>query len=448
MAERMNHRKFVRQVATASTGQLSQILTTTDPEQQQALANMFGKKGLAKLRPLAQKCQEQDEVEKETIFLLPGITGSELWLDTEEIWLDVLSILAGSFERLHVSPGGMSEDPIAVTSVLFLYTGLELRLAAQWKVVKFPYDWRLKIEDAATGLKKVVDRNLPAGARTRFVTHSMGGLVVRSMLQQYGASEKNRLERLIMIGVPNFGTFAIPRLYSGLDDQLKMIALAERKSVDELLQWIRYFVGTYQMIPFVGHHPDADRLLEPVTYGKLDPPQDRFITAITLQNNLNADLTTLPLDRLTSIVGYGHPTAFRVKDWNHLEDRKSYQYTREGDGNIAHSLGMIPDVTNYYSPARHEFLPADDDVMEAADDILRTGSTTRLPDKLPALLPLPQLLLQAIQTIDALWTICRFKLLQPDVRKESHADAYGFTVAQSKLKHLLYCGHHSGLRGF
>ena len=248
-----------------------------------------------------------------------------------------------------------------------------------------------------------------------------------------------------MIGVPNFGTFAIPLLYSGLNEQLRLIARAEHCSIDDLLDWVKMFVGTYEMLPFIGHHPDAPRLCDPKTYGALCPPQDRFDQAINLQRRLVNDLLSLPFDKLTYIAGFDQPTACRVKDWSNLHDANSYEYTLEGDGNIAHMLGLIPRVTTYYARHRHEWLPAKQDVIQAVEDILSTGRTTALPNDRPAIRRKPQIELVREVESNMKEVQREFALLSQIALNQEGLGILQFTVEQSHLKRLLYSGHPSAL---
>lgn len=70
----------------------------------------------------------------------------------------------------------------------------------------FPFDYpstRIPIPEAARYLERVIE-SLEGIEEINFVVHSMGGLVVRSYLQQADPPDP-RLGRMVMLGVPNLG---------------------------------------------------------------------------------------------------------------------------------------------------------------------------------------------------------------------------------------------------
>src|SRR5262249_46835451 len=152
----------------------------------------------------------------------------------------------------------------------------QLALLQRWNVIAFPYDWRLDIREVARQLKEQIDATLAAGTNFSMVGHSLGGLVARSYLQQF-PDQAGRVQRFIMLGTPNYGSYTIPALYNGLNEVMQMVALLDQQHfMPELLQFAKTFVSTYQMLPFVGKSADASRLMDPATYGELNPPQQRF----------------------------------------------------------------------------------------------------------------------------------------------------------------------------
>ena len=53
-----------------------------------------------------------------------------------------------------------------------------------------------------------------------------------------------------MLGTPNHGSFTIPQLLLGLNDTLNKLALVDlRHNVQDLLNIVKTFVGSYQMLP-------------------------------------------------------------------------------------------------------------------------------------------------------------------------------------------------------
>lgn len=82
-----------------------------------------------------------------------------------------------------------------------------------YTIVPFDYpSTKAEIETSADYLQQVVER-LEGIEKIHFVTHSMGGLVVRSWSGRYG---DKRSGRLVMMGVPNFGARMADHLKTNL----------------------------------------------------------------------------------------------------------------------------------------------------------------------------------------------------------------------------------------
>lgn len=379
----MDERAFVRNLETASYSQLAQLIMTNDVSEERILQMYFGPERYARMRGHAKNVAYRIESRVAplgTVIILPGILGSELWEGREKIWLDIWNIIFGKFGKFPVNVDGTSVEDISAPNLLQKYYGeMQLKLAGQgWKLVLLPFDWRLDIAGSARLLKAKIDEAVDPAEPLRFVAHSMGGLVVRSLFRQNdGLSE--RLERFVMLGTPNFGSFAIPVLYSGLNNVLKLIAIVDQQHyMDDLLAIAKTFVGTYQMQPFLNASVDAARLFDPATYGNLNPPAYRFDGAKLFQADLILDL---PLDpaRCNYIAGFNESTACGILDWDRLTSFDGYSMTMSGDGTVPHSLGLLPNLTTYYVHAKHSDLPSNQQVIESVNDLLTRGNTDALP---------------------------------------------------------------------
>src|SRR5205807_145425 len=102
---------------------------------------------------------------------------------------------------LHLAAGAPIV-PLGV--VLYSYLRLKLNLRASgFAPVLYDYDWRLGVDQLGAALAQRI-RDEPAD-RVMIVAHSMGGLVSRAALKH---EDMNRIERLVLLGTPNFGSFA------------------------------------------------------------------------------------------------------------------------------------------------------------------------------------------------------------------------------------------------
>ena len=132
-------------------------------------------------------------------------------------------------------------------------------LAGDWNVRPFFYDWRRDIRLAADDLARSIDSWFGPSSPVHLVAHSMGGLVARSFMQRHPERWKSMAEptlqkggRLVMLGTPNYGSFAIPRLLFGHNDVLDVLSkinIAHFFDRSFFLKVLTTFVGAYQMMP-------------------------------------------------------------------------------------------------------------------------------------------------------------------------------------------------------
>jgi pimeloyl-ACP methyl ester carboxylesterase len=380
-----------------------------------------------------------------TVVVLPGILGSELYENDEHIWIGIWNIIRGDFDQLQLDAAGHSIKAIQAPTPLKDYYGeLQLSLLQRWNVVAFPFDWRLDIREVARQLKEKIDASAPGASGFSLVAHSLGGLVARSFLQQF-PDYINRVQKFIMMGTPNYGSFAIPVLYNGLNEVLKMVALLDQQhDMPDLLQFAKNFVSTYQMLPAPGKSPDAVRLMDPAVYGDLHPPQQRFDNAKAFQQEI-AGVVDPAIAKMTYIAGYGFKTADGIADWNKLQSWDGYRQTLSGDGTVPHSLGLISGVTTYFVQAEHSSLPATKQVIQAVEDILSTGSST-LPKQMPQVGALTQIMLSTEKVTESVTREARAHMLREIVRMERLAHPDKVSVSETELRNLIFTTSNNSAR--
>lgn len=116
------------------------------------------------------------------VFVLPGIMGSHLKRSGSRIWLNLPNLLFGGLEALHIGADGVTPDgPIEG-----YYEEVIEFLGRTHEVVPFAFDWRLSLRDEGKRLADQVRLKLDEADRVqqpvRSLAHSMGGLVVRTMI--------------------------------------------------------------------------------------------------------------------------------------------------------------------------------------------------------------------------------------------------------------------------
>lgn len=320
------------------------------------------------------------------VIVLPGILGTQLDVkvpggEAERVWIDAWRILGGRLGDLALGPGGAPRPrPAVVPSGLFVpaYLALLLELEQSWEVRPFGYDWRLDVDASARALAQEI-RAFGRGGPVHLVAHSMGGLVARRMIQlcpDVWESMQDRAGgwrggRLVMLGTPNRGSFAIAAALAGTDAVIRLLALADLvHDRPALLAIVDSFAGSYQMLPSpaVDLGDDHARLFDRASWGAL--PVDAALLDLGRRFQEALDPVTSP-ERLVCVAGYGKDTPCAVRIAGPGDFR--YQLTPLGDGRVPLALGVLPGVTAWYVRATHDLLPSSGPVLDAIDDLLKSG---------------------------------------------------------------------------
>ena len=119
---------------------------------------------------------------------------------------------------------------VRTASIWPVYAHLLLELQTRWQTRPFPFDWRLDIDQSASALADLV-RGWGGGEPVHLLAHSMGGLVARRFIQLHpdvwrsmqDPAGQGRGGRLVMLGTPNRGSFAIVLALSGEEKIVKTL---------------------------------------------------------------------------------------------------------------------------------------------------------------------------------------------------------------------------------
>ena len=302
------------------------------------------------------------------VIVVPGIMGSQLGLlrtaplPNDIVWVDPIDIQIGRLAALRL-PG--TARIVSLGVVLYSYLKLKLHLRAAGFAVSFhDYDWRLGIDELGRTFAERL-RNDPA-QRIAIVAHSMGGLVSRAAVVLPGAE---RVERVLLLGSPNFGSFATIQALRGTYAVVRKIArLASDASAEHLAgEVFNTFPSLYHMLP-------AD-LLDAGAWPSVGPqPKAELLEhARGVQSTL-----AQPDSRFTCIVGIGEETVTSVR---RRSDDFEYTITRHGDGTVPAISAALPGAPSHYARVAHSDLTRDPVVAAAVVDLLRKGTTRRLPTK-------------------------------------------------------------------
>jgi Lecithin:cholesterol acyltransferase len=353
---------------------IEQLLVTG--EQRRELVDYFGAQEYRNLSRLArQAARTPIRVPSLQVIVVPGIMGSQLGLartpplPNDVLWVDPIDISIGRLAALRL-PGASRIVSLGV--VLYSYLRLKLQLRAAGFAVSFhDYDWRLGVDELGKLFAERL-RNEPA-QRVAIVAHSLGGLVSRAAVELPGAE---RVERVLLLGTPNFGSFATIQALRGTYAVVRKIACLAHNASAEFLsgEVFNTFPSLYHMLPAATCSDGAD-LFDAGTWPATGPqPNTRLLEHARTVHSALAQ----PDSRFVCIAGIGQETVTGVR---RRGDDFVYTITRHGDGTVPVISAALPGAPTYYVPVAHSDLTRDPDVAAAVVDLLGNGSTRKLPTK-------------------------------------------------------------------
>jgi len=361
-------------------GQPSNVLehSLLTGESRGLLEDYFGPENYEELRDLSRDAATRSVRGGPRVLILPGIMGSTLGkklLNAVEdiLWIDPAEIALGHLTSLKLD--GASSAFHAVGVVLFAYLKLKLRLKIRgFDADFFPYDWRRSLAELGTALAHAVNEN---ASELMLVAHSMGGLVARAAL----ASAGGKVNRLVMLGTPNYGSFAPVQVFRGTYDVVQKVAALDLRHTAEQLsgQVFNTFPGLYEMLPSPEKFTALD-LYEAATWPQKGPqPRSDLLAKVkpVLDKLAPAD------SRFFLIAGVNQDTVTGLR-MNGSEF--AYEISPDGDGTVPLDfarLTNIPEDQTYYVEEGHGSLPNNGAVETAVIDILSKSSTVALPTQRP-----------------------------------------------------------------
>ena len=165
---------------------------------------------------------------KKAIYVLPGFLGSQLFINDTKIWvgpriaLDILTPLSsplsynanGNGMRATEGSTNRNDNTFDEYGTFDTYEALVsgLRKAFDAKyggtgaydVIFFSYNWLGDINESVAKLETHINQN--GYSKVVFVAHSAGGLLAADYISR--GSNKNKVEKAILIGAPLYGTYA------------------------------------------------------------------------------------------------------------------------------------------------------------------------------------------------------------------------------------------------
>jgi pimeloyl-ACP methyl ester carboxylesterase len=370
-------------------------LLSLDGREANILERELGPEAFERARLSAARGRRRAKLGK--VLVLPGIMGTELDSidrkgDVDRIWIHFVRLLAGRIRDLELTAAGEPARPgIHIRPAglhRMTYVPMLLELDTRWHVRPFPFDWREDIDKSAARLDAEV-KVFGAGEPVHLVAHSMGGLVSRRFAQLHRATwnEMNDVDggrggRLVMLGTPNRGSFAIPLTLTGAEPVVKLLATGDiDHSLQDLLRIVSTFPGLYQMLPspVVDLGDDHEQLYDAARWGDVPVKQPLLARAERFMRDLDV---VLDPERLVYVAGFNRSTPARIRVGP--DGRFSYRRTLDGDGRVPHELGLLEEVTTYWVDETHGALAKNGQVLDAITELLQTGRTNVLSATKPS----------------------------------------------------------------
>jgi hypothetical protein len=185
----------------------------------------------------------------------------------------------------------------------------------------------------------------------------------------------NHVERVVLLGTPNSGSFAPVLALRGVYAVVRKIARLSQSQTAESLaaEVFSTFPSLYHLLPVNGEA--GQDLFDAASWPEKGPTPNGPLLSRARQV---IEALASGDDRFINIIGAGQETVTRATRRN---GEFVYTITRHGDGTVPVSCAELPGARTYYTTVAHSDLARDAEVAKAIADVLRTGETQRLMGK-------------------------------------------------------------------
>jgi phospholipase A1 len=307
----------------------------------------------------------------DTIFFIPGILGTELYLKNNEkdelVWPPTpWEIKFSGYQRLNalLESNLSAGKPISKVSIVDVYENLQNDLkgisdSIGSVLIPFGYDWRKDIRETAKLLSSAISNSWQEQkGQISLVAHSMGGLICRYLLESGEFSHEpwfGSISRFVGLAVPNLGSPKALAYALGLEGTLGLSG----SDIARLSSDIRY-ASLYQLFP-----PPGQSVLWRVKLPNLEIVDhyspNVFIELELFEQNIQTAKSTwevlTPMNRPTNIRyiflgGTGHKTPARLEIYK--KSMKLINGEDAGDGTVLVWSAIQSQCQNAVTCGSHE----------------------------------------------------------------------------------------------
>jgi len=184
------------------------------------------------------------------------------------------------------------------------------------------------------------------------------------------------VERVVLLGTPNAGSFAPVLALRGVYAVVRKIArLSHTQTAESLASEVfSTFPSLYHLLPTSTADSGPDFF--DATAWPAQGPQPN-VPLLSRARQVIAGFVRGD-ERFVNVIGAGQETVTHATRRN---GEFVYTITREGDGTVPMASAELPGARTYYTSVAHSDLARDAVVAHAIADVLRTGETQRLQDK-------------------------------------------------------------------
>jgi len=306
--------------------------------------------------------------DRSPVVFVPGIMGSELWLGDTQIWpnLKLLFKQPDLFKypgEPGIEPRGILQEVVIVPNLIKMeqysrlgdYLVQDLGYEREKDFFEFAYDWRQDIRQSARQLGRFIE-NLEFPSII-LIGHSLGTLVSRYYVERLRG--KDKVERLILMGGPHYGTPAgVTSLMFG-PEVLPFGLMGET-----LRKVIATYPTAYQILPVYACGKDQDG--KPFNFMQDNSwlaEEQRPLWDLSREFKKELGMqTSVPT---TCIFGYGHKTIDEIKLYRN-EDKSfsnsAYLSSISGDDSVPQNSAILEGADIHPVHQHHGALFVDNDV--------------------------------------------------------------------------------------
>ncbi len=331
-----------------------------------------------------------------TCYLVPGLFGTSLGTSVTSLsdtWVSYSTFAVGGIGRMRLAPDGIS--PGAPDGVQ-LYPGaplpdyydvallsMERTLRPLGYVVQsLGYDWRLSARVTgpilAQRLRELVRPDDPCA----LVCHSFGGIVARFAWRELARTgDTGLVRRIVTLGTPHWGSYAIPALWSYDDPTLQQLGILTGSAITILSPPVAYATGrvwsadriaaltaswpsSYEVLPsLLAPSAGADPHRAAVYDGLW--PANRGVSLVRLsearevfQPLLASAATRPPAWVMTTVAGHYLTTPSRLLVPDQLGDPGVIGTESDADGKVCVADALLEGSAQVEVVAAHNDIPA------------------------------------------------------------------------------------------